>query len=74
MRLRLLSVRMESLAYPLLRRSAPGRSNAPRTVDPRHLTKSSSMPPAVVTRASTSLCLARKRMTSRRPEEMRFEV
>jgi hypothetical protein len=43
-------------------------------VDPRHLTKSSSTPPAVVTSASTSLCLARKRIISRRPDEMRFEV
>ena len=38
---------------PLLRSSLPGKSNSPRYVGPRHLMKSSSMPPAVVTRQST---------------------
>lgn len=63
-----------SHSHPLRRSSAPSRWKSPSTVDPRHLMKSSSIPPAVVTRQSTSLCCARKRSISRRPEEMRLEV
>lgn len=60
--------------HPFFRKSAPARWKSPRIVNPRHLTKSSSTPPAVVTSASTSLCLARNRIISRKPEEIRLEV
>lgn len=47
---------------------------APRYVGARHLMKSSSTPPAVVTIAETCLCCTNHRRVSRRPEEMRFDV
>lgn len=40
----------------------------------RHLIRSSSTPPAVVTTAETWRCWTRKRSVSRRPDEMRLDV
>jgi hypothetical protein len=59
---------------PRLRRSAPSSENSARYVFPRHLMKSSSIPPAVVTMHATCLCFTRYKKISRRPEDMRFEV
>lgn len=53
---------------------APSRAKLPRYDGARHLMMSSSMPPAEVTIAETWLCWTRYRMTSRRPEEIRFDV
>src|SRR6478735_1958294 len=59
---------------PLRRSSAPGVLKEPTYVSPRHLMKSSSMPPAVVTIHDTWLCSTSQRRTPRRPDEMRLEV
>lgn len=59
---------------PLALSDAPAVEKAPRYVGARHLIKSSSTPPAVVTMAETCLCWTNHRSVSRNPEEMRFDV
>lgn len=59
---------------PCFRNAAPEAVNDPRYVGARHLMKSSSTPPAVVTMAETCLCWTSHLSVSRRPEEIKFEV
>ena len=59
---------------PRLLRSAPSKFQSARYVFPRHLMKSSSIPPAVVTIAETCLCFTRYRITSLRPDEIKLDV
>jgi hypothetical protein len=63
-----------SWTYPFFLNVAPSRWKSPNTVDPRHLMKSSSIPPAVVTIQSTNLYCAKNFNISLKPDEIKLEV
>ncbi len=59
---------------PFSRRLAPFNLKSPSLKSPRHFIISSSIPPAVVTITSMSLCFARNLKMSRSPDVTMFDV
>ncbi len=59
---------------PLSRSSEPFSLKSPSLKSPRHFIMSSSIPPAVVTITSTSLCFAKNLKMSLSPDVTMFDV